>query len=350
MSTIGENFKLTIYGQSHDEVIGMKLAGIPAGFPVNEEALQTFMERRAPGRNEWSTPRKEPDKVEFISGIANGLTDGNTIEAIIRNVNTRSKDYADLQNRPRPGHADYTAYIKYGTGNVGGGQFSGRLTAPVCIAGGMCRQWLENMGIRIGAHIRSIADIEDTPFDPLRPELDKVDPFFPTLDTGIGGKMRTLIAETHKKGDSVGGSVECAVTGLPAGIGGALFDGIEGKISQYIFGIPAVKGIQFGDTQPFGSQNNDPFTVENGQIRTATNHCGGILGGISNGMSILFTAQLKPTPSIALPQQTVDLTTGQITNIEVKGRHDPCIVPRAVPVVEAAAALALYDLILERRQ
>lgn len=348
MSTIGENLKLTVYGCSHDEVIGMKLSGIRAGLPVNEMALQAFMERRAPGRNEWSTPRKEPDKVEFISGITGGMTDGNIIEAIIRNTNTRSGDYEI--KKPRPGHADYAAFIKYGEIKPGGGQFSGRLTAPLCIAGGMCKQWLKNMGIQIGAHINSIADITDTPFDPICPEIDKVDEFFPTLDTELGAKMRTLIADTHKKGDSVGGTIECAVTGMPAGIGDALFDGIEGKISQLIFGIPAVKGIQFGDTQPFGSENNDPFTVINGQIRTATNHCGGILGGISNGMSILFTAQLKPTPSIALPQRTVDLTTGQITTIEVKGRHDPCIVPRAVPVVEAATAIAIYDMILERRQ
>ena len=346
MSTIGENLKLTVYGRSHDEVIGMKLSGIPAGLKVDEAALQAFMERRAPGRNEWSTPRKEPDKVEFISGIVNGQTDGGVIEAIIRNVNTKSKDYSELQNKPRPGHADYTAFVKYGTDNVGGGQFSGRLTAPICIAGGMCKQWLESMGVHIGAHIASIGDIEDKAFDPIDPEMGEVDSHFPTIDPKIGEKMRTLIAETHAKNDSVGGKIECAIAGLPAGIGGALFDGIEGKISQYIFGIPAVKGIRFGDTKHFGSENNDPFITENGKIRTATNHCGGILGGISNGMSILFTTELKPTPSIALPQQTVDLATGESATITIKGRHDPCIVPRAVPVVEAATAIAIYDIIL----
>ena len=243
MSTIGENIKLTVYGRSHDELVGMKLMGIPAGLPVDIEALQAFMERRAPGRNEWSTSRKEPDKVEFISGVAGGMTDGNTIEAIIRNVDIRSGDYGTL---PRPGHADYTAYVKYGETNIGGGQFSGRMTAPICIAGGICKQWLGRMGIGIGAHIRSIGDIEDAAFDPIHPELNAVDPVFPTLEAESGAKMRQHIAAVEETGDSIGGSIECAVTGLPAGIGGALFDGLEGKISQFIFGIPAVKGLEFG--------------------------------------------------------------------------------------------------------
>ncbi len=350
-STIGENLKLTIFGQSHGPAIGMTLDGIPPGLPVDLDALQTFLDRRAPGQNTWSTPRKEADKPEFLSGIVSGHTCGAPIAAVIHNTNTRSGDYENLKHCPRPGHADYTAQIKYGgfQDAAGGGHFSGRLTAPLCIAGGLCKQWLEAMGIRIGAHILHIDNREDTRFDPLSPELDKVGQIFPTLTAQAAEKMQAAIALARSQGDSVGGSIECAVNGLPAGLGEPMFGGIESKIAQIIYGIPAVKGLCFGQIQPTGSQNNDAFTVEHGIIRTATNHCGGILGGITNGMPVLFTVDFKPTPSIALPQQTVDLSTMEAAAITVQGRHDPCIVPRAVPVVEAAAAIAIYDLILNGR-
>ena len=351
-SAYGENLKLTIFGQSHGPAIGMTLDGIPAGLPVDEEKLQNFMSRRAPGQNAWSTPRKEADKIEFLSGILNGKTCGAPITAVIRNTNTLSEDYDNLKYCPRPGHADYTAQVKYG-GNqdaAGGGHFSGRLTAPLCIAGGLCLQWLETLGVQIGAHIANIHGIEDDPFDPINPQLNMIYNLFPVLNNLQGEKMRDAIADAKANDDSVGGSIECAITGLEAGYGGPLFAGIEGKLAHILYGIPAVKGVEFGAgfdvCNLFGSENNDAFAVQAGKVITLTNHCGGILGGITNGMPLIFRAAFKPTPSIYKPQQTVDLTTGTTTTLQIHGRHDPCIVPRAVPVVEAAAAIAIYDLIL----
>lgn len=351
-STYGESLKLSIFGQSHGPAVGMTLDGIPAGLPVDLDKLQAFLDRRAPGRNDWSTPRKEADRPEFLAGIVDGFTCGAPIAAIIHNTNTRSGDYDDLKHCPRPGHADYTAQVKYGgfQDAAGGGHFSGRLTAPLCIAGGLCKQWLEERGIRIGAHIAAVGEISDRVFDPVSPELDEISQVFPVLSPRSGEKMREAVDAARNTGDSIGGSIECAVTGLPAGLGEPMFGGTESRIAQIVYGIPAVKGLSFGCIQPAGSQNNDGFSAENGQIKTKTNHCGGILGGITNGMPVIFRAALKPTPSISKPQQTVDLKTGEITTIAVKGRHDPCIVPRAVPVVEAAAAIAIYDLILSNTQ
>lgn len=351
-STYGENLKLTIFGESHGPAIGMTLDGIPAGLSVDTDALQAFMNRRAPGQNVWSTPRKEADKVEILSGIVDGHTNGSPITAVIHNTNTRSGDYDNLKNCPRPGHADYTAQIKYGGTQdaSGGGHFSGRLTAPLCIAGGMCLQWLEKLGIRIGGHICNIHGISDALFNPLSPQLDSIYTLFPVLDSLQGEKMQAAIANAKAAGDSVGGSIECAVTGMQAGFGGPLFAGLEGKLAQILYGIPAVKGVEFGAgfevCNLLGSENNDPFTIENGTVTTTSNHCGGILGGISNGMPILLRVAFKPTPSIAKPQQTIDLSTMECTTIQVQGRHDPCIVPRAVPVVEAAVAVAIFDTIL----
>ena len=352
-STYGENLKLSIFGQSHGAAIGMTLDGIPAGLPVDLEELQAFLNRRAPGQNDYSTPRKEEDQPEFLSGVLNGFTCGAPIAAIIRNTNTRSGDYANLKDCPRPGHADYTAQIKYGgfQDPAGGGHFSGRLTAPLCVAGGLCKQWLETRGIRVGAHIAAIAGIPDTPFDPMAPQLDQVGSDFPVLDIDAGEQMRRAVAEARMAQDSVGGIVECAVTGLPAGLGEPMFGGVEGRIAQLVYGIPAVKGVEFGigfqAANLRGSQNNDPYRMENGRVITATNHCGGILGGITNGMPLLFRAAIKPTPSISQAQQSVSLSRGEEQALIVKGRHDPCIVPRAVPVVEAAAAIAVFDLLLD---
>lgn len=352
-STYGENLKLSIFGQSHGAAIGMTLDGIPAGLTVDLEELQAFLNRRAPGQNDYSTPRKEEDRPEFLSGVLNGFTCGAPIAAIIRNTNTRSGDYANLKDCPRPGHADYTAQIKYGgfQDPAGGGHFSGRLTAPLCVAGGLCKQWLAARGIRVGAHIAAIAGIPDTPFDPLNPQLDGVGTDFPVLDTDAGEQMRRAVAEARMAQDSLGGIVECAVTGLPAGLGEPMFGGVEGRIAQLVYGIPAVKGVEFGvgfeAANLRGSQNNDPFRMEDGKVITATNHCGGILGGITNGMPLLFRAAIKPTPSISQVQQSVSLSRGENQDLIVKGRHDPCIVPRAVPVVEAAAAIAIFDLLLD---
>ena len=352
-STYGENLKLSIFGQSHGAAIGMTLDGIPAGLTVDLEELQAFLNRRAPGQNDYSTPRKEEDRPEFLSGVLNGFTCGAPIAAIIRNTNTRSGDYANLKDCPRPGHADYTAQIKYGgfQDPAGGGHFSGRLTAPLCVAGGLCKQWLAARGIQVGAHIAAIAGIPDTPFDPMAPQLNQVGTDFPVLDADAGEQMRRVVAEARMAQDSVGGVIECAVTGLPAGLGEPMFGGAEGRIAQLVYGIPAVKGVEFGlgfeAANLRGSQNNDPYRMENGRVVTATNHCGGILGGITNGMPLLFRAAIKPTPSISQVQQSVSLSRGENQDLIVKGRHDPCIVPRAVPVVEAAAAIAVFDLLLD---
>lgn len=355
-STYGKNLKLSIFGQSHGSAIGMVLDGIPAGLGVDMDELQDFLNRRAPGQNDWSTPRREEDRPEFLGGILGGFTCGAPIAAVIHNHSTRSGDYDNLKDCPRPGHADYTAQIKYGgfQDSAGGGHFSGRLTAPLCVAGGLCKQWLEEMGIRIGAHIVRIGQMEGEYFDPLNPELDKVGTLFPTLTGKFADKMRTAIASARTEGDSLGGIIECAATGLPAGLGEPMFGGAESRIAQIVYGIPAVKAVEFGlgsacAATP-GSQQNDCFVTENGVVKTMTNHCGGILGGITDGMPLVFRAAFKPTPSIARPQQTVNLRTGETTTIHIAGRHDPCIVPRAVPVVEAAAAIAILDMILGNTQ
>lgn len=353
-STYGEMIKLSIFGQSHGPAIGMTLDGVPAGLPVDLEKLQQFLSRRAPGQGDFATPRKEKDVPEFLSGVVDGYTCGAPIAAIIRNENTRSGDYAELKNRPRPGHADYTAQIKYHgyQDAAGGGHFSGRLTAAVCIAGGLCKQWLEEKGIRIGAHISVCAGVGDDPIylDWVNPDLDSINTGFPVLNKEAGTKMQEAIAAAKADGDSVGGLIECVVTGLPAGIGEPMFGGMESKIAQIVYGIPAVKGIEFGSgfsgSYMRGSQNNDNYTYINGNAVPQQNYAGGILGGITTGMPLVFQTAIKPTPSIAMPQQTVDLATGANVTIQVNGRHDPCIVPRAVPVIEAAAAIAVYDAIL----
>ena len=351
-STYGDKLNLSIFGQSHGPAIGMTLDGIPAGLPVDFDALQAFLERRAPGRDAHSTARKEADTPEFLSGIVDGYTCGAPIAAIIQNTNTRSGDYDSLKDCPRPGHADYPAQVKYkGYQDVaGGGHFSGRLTAPLCIAGGLCKQWLERNGIRIAAHIRAIADVYDTSFDPVNPNLDAVGNIFPTIDVEAGEKMQAAIAAVKNDGDSVGGVIECIVTGVPAGLGEPMFGGIEGKLAQIIYGIPAVKGLEFGSgfvgSTLRGSQNNDPYIVTNGIVKTTTNNAGGILGGITTGMPVLFRVAIKPTPSIAKQQQSISLAKMEVQPLNVYGRHDPCIVPRAVPVIEAAAAIAIFDVCL----
>ena len=355
-STYGENLKLSIFGQSHGAAVGMTLDGVPAGLPVDFDVLQDFLNRRAPGQNDWSTPRKEADRPEFLSGLLDGFTCGAPIAAVIYNKNTRSGDYANLKDCPRPGHADYTAQVKYGgfQDAAGGGHFSGRLTAPLCIAGGLCRQWLEEMGIQVFAHIAAVAGISDTPFDPIAPDRNSVQAEFPVISPEAGAQMRDAISAARSDGDSVGGVVECAVTGLPAGLGEPMFGGVESRIAQIVYGVPAVKGVEFGTgfaaANLRGSQNNDSFLLSGGAIRTGTNNAGGILGGITTGMPLIFRAAIKPTPSISRPQQSVSLRRGEMQELIVKGRHDPCIVPRAVPVIEAAAAIAIYDMILGNTQ
>jgi len=351
-STYGEILKLSIFGQSHGPAIGMTLDGIPAGLPVDLEQLQNFLRRRAPGQGAYATARKEADTPEFLSGVVDGYTCGAPLSAIIRNTNTRSVDYSNLKDCPRPGHADFPAQIKYkGYQDVaGGGHFSGRLTAPLCIAGGLCKQWLALKGVQIGAHIHSIGSIEDTSFSPLAPQLTEIYDNFPVLDMDAGKAMLEQIADAKADGDSVGGTIECAVTGLPVGLGDPMFGGVESKLAQIIYGVPAVKGLEFGSgfagSMLRGSENNDPYTVLNGKVQTTSNHAGGILGGITTGMPMMFKVAIKPTPSIAREQHSVSLEHMENRELTVQGRHDPCIVPRAVPVIEAAAAIAIFDIFL----
>ena len=355
-SVYGENIKLSIFGQSHSPAIGMTLDGIPAGQAVDEARLQAFLARRAPGSTDLGTPRKEADQPEFLSGLVNGYTCGAPIAAVIRNTNTRSKDYSELKDKPRPGHADFTAQMKYGGYQDvnGGGHFSGRLTAPLCIAGGICLQLLEKQGIRIAAHIRSVGKAEDRFFDPMGETADTLDALakapLAVLDPHAAEAVRQEVLSAKEDSDSVGGVIECIIQGLPAGLGDPMFWGLENRIAQAVFAIPAVKGLEFGAgfavAQMRGSQNNDAFCMKDDAVVTKTNNHGGILGGISSGMPIVFRAVVKPTPSIGQCQDTVSLEEGSDVTLTVQGRHDPCIVPRAVPCVEAAAALAVYDAYL----
>ena len=351
-SSYGENLRIHIFGESHGSAVGVTMEGIPAGEAVDLDGLQKFLDRRAPGRNPWSTPRKEADIPEFLSGLREGKTCGTPVTAILRSANTRSGDYDALRDVPRPGHADYTAWVKYGESrdSRGGGHFSGRLTAPLCVAGGICLQLLARQGIEVVSRIAAIGGVQD------EGELtaSTAAKTFPTVSDARGEAMRAAIGEARLAGDSLGGVIECAVLGLPAGLGDPMFDGMENRIASAVFAVPAVKGVEFGAGFAAaglrGSENNDPFSVENGRIITTSNHCGGILGGITDGMPLTFRAAVKPTPSIARPQQSVNLKTGKIIPLTVTGRHDPCIVPRAVPCIEAAAAIAVYDALLARRK
>lgn len=352
----GNKVRLTIFGESHGPAIGAVLEGLPAGEALDFDELAAQMARRAPGHDATSTPRKEEDAPNIQSGILHGKTTGAPLCALIQNTNTRSGDYENLHHVPRPGHSDYTAHMRYnGYNDVrGGGHFSGRLTAPLVFAGAICRQILKRRGISIGAHILSVHGVSDTPFDAagLSSELlnQLSSRYFPTIDTSAESSMREQIEHARKLHDSVGGVVECGVTGLPAGKGGPLSDGAESVFASILFGIPACKGVEFGAgfgaATLMGSENNDPFYFdETHTVQTRTNNAGGILGGITTGMPVVFRAAFKPTASIGLPQHSVNLQTGKPEELTVVGRHDPCIVPRAVPVVEAAAALAVINLL-----
>lgn len=355
-SVFGENIRVSIFGQSHSEAIGVVVDGLPAGFEVDMDALNAFLARRAPGQGKFTTARKESDLPEFVSGIVDGVTCGAPLCALIRNNDTRSGDYADLRDHPRPSHADYPAYVKFGAAHDirGGGHFSGRLTAPLCIAGGIALQMLAGRGVRVGAHLCSVGDVQDERFDPVtvsERDFERIAANgFPVLDEMAGARMFDAIERARMDADSIGGTIECAATGLPAGLGDALFGGLEGRLSQALFGIPAVKGVEFGSgfygARMRGSENNDPFVMQDGSVRTLTNNAGGILGGITTGMPLIMRVAIKPTPSIGRAQRSVSLSEGEPYELTIRGRHDPCIVPRAVPVVEAAAALVLLDMMM----
>ena len=350
----GEHFRLSIFGESHGPAIGMVIDGIPAGTPIDEEAIARDMARRAPGSDPTATARKEADRVRIVSGLYQGRATGTSLCGMIENTNTRSGDYAQLQTKMRPGHADYAGQVKYGGFNDprGGGHFSGRLTAPLVFAGSIARQLLAAQGIEIAAHIAAIGGVQDERLDPVHVDAQTLRALrerrFPLLNPEKEAPMREAVEIARMAQDSVGGIIECAATGVRAGIGSPYFGSVESVTSQLLFSVPAVKAIEFGDGFAFpgmtGSQANDPMTYEDGRVVTLTNHNGGITGGITNGMPVVFRVAVKPTPSFSRPQQTVDLVSGEDTTLCVTGRHDPCIVPRAVVVIESALAIALCEL------
>lgn len=330
-SSFTGNLSFTIFGESHGSAIGVVIEGLPAGFSPDMTALRAFLSRRAPGNSPLSSSRKEADLPEFVSGLFEGRVCGGPVTALIRNTDARSSDYDPLRFTPRPGHADYTAEQKYSgfQDYRGGGSFSGRLTAPLCVAGGLCLQLLEERNIRVSSRIVEIGGVS-------------------------GADMERRILDAQATGDSVGGIIEVCAEGVPAGLGGPLFEGLEGRIAQTVFAIPAVKGIEFGSgfasAAMTGSENNDPFRIEDGRIVTSSNHSGGILGGISDGMPLVFRAAVKPTPSISREQESVNMKNRENIRMNISGRHDPCIVPRALPCMESAMAVVLVDALLERKK
>ncbi|MBR2823891.1 MAG: chorismate synthase [Clostridia bacterium] len=352
----GKKLTVQVFGQSHGEAIGAVIDGLPAGVRVDQERLNALMRRRAPGQGAHTTARREPDIPEFVSGLADGISCGAPVTVLIRNRDARSGDYASLRDIPRPSHADWPAFVKYGPAHDGrgGGVFSGRLTAPLCAAGAIALQMLADRQVFVGAHIAEIAGIPDDPFDPvgLKPE-DLAAPgqkSFPVCSDGAGAEMLSAIEDARRDGDSVGGVVECASLGLPVGLGGPLFEGLESALASALFAIPAVRGVSFGKgfeaARMRGSAHNDPLLVADGRIVTSTNRAGGLQGGMTNGMPLLVNVAFKPTPSIALPQRSVSLSRMQPAELIISGRHDPCVVPRAVPVVESMVALVLLDQLL----
>ena len=352
-SMMGNKIKISVFGQSHSKGIGVVIDGLPAGKKIDIEKVMAFMERRAPGRNAYSTKRREPDTPEILSGLVNDTTCGAPLCMVIYNQNQNSSDYNNIMDTPRPSHADFSGAMRYNGFNdvAGGGHFSGRLTAPLCFAGAVCMQILEDMGVDIQAHILSIKDVKDDKFNPTN--VDKLEigkKEFPVINDEKGIEMKAEIEKARLQMDSVGGVIECAVTGVKAGFGDPMFDGVENQLAKNIFGIPAVKGIEFGNgflaTTLYGSENNDDFCIDQGEIKTTTNNAGGINGGISNGMPIIFNVAIKPTPSIYKKQNSVSISEKTEKELQIEGRHDPCIVPRAVPVVEAVAAITILDIIL----
>ena len=355
MSSWGNYVKISVFGESHGNGIGVVIDGLPSGEKIDMEALLVQMGRRAPGKDKAATPRLEKDLPEILSGMLGDTTTGAPLCAVIRNTNTRSQDYGEMMTRPRPAHADFTGHVRYNGFNDirGGGHFSGRLTAPIVFAGAVCRQILEHRGIKIAAHIASIGNINDERFCGTNIPEELMDRLsgttFGLIDQSREESMRALIEECRLSGDSIGGTVECAITGMPVGIGSPMFYGVENVLSSVIFGVPAVKGIEFGSgfegSSLRGSENNDEFYYDGETVKTRTNNHGGILGGISSGMPVIFRTAMKPTPSIAREQKTVDLKEKTDTTLSIKGRHDPCIAVRAVPVIESAAALAITELL-----
>lgn len=360
MSSIwGNALKISIFGESHGADIGMVMDGLPTGFEIDMDEIHREMQRRAPGRSTIATARKEGDVPEILSGYFNGKTTGTPLTGIIRNKDVHSKDYSYLKKIMRPGHADYTGYVRYQGYNDyrGGGHFSGRITAPLVLAGAICKQILEKEEIYIGAHVKSVASIVDKSFGEIELSRDLFRKLrgeeLPLLDKDLESGIRNAILQIKKEEDSLGGIIECAVIGIKAGIGNPFFDSVESTLAHLMFSVPAVKGIEFGAgfdiTKLKGSQANDAYYYQGEKVKTYTNNNGGIIGGITNGMPIVFRVAIKPTPSISKMQQTIDIEKKENVQLEIRGRHDPIIVLRAVPVIEAASAIGILDLMLSQK-
>ena len=354
-NALGNKYRVQIFGQSHSPMIGAVIEGVPAGVVPDMDFISAFMARRAPGNDALSTARREADQPQIVSGLnERGETCGAPLCALIANTDARSRNYDALRDVPRPGHADYAAFVKFGGHNDirGGGQFSGRLTAPLCFAGALAMQLLRARGVRVKARVQAIAGLRDMDVDLAAPPLDAIAAEgLPTVSPDAARRMAEAILAAKSAGDSVGGVVECFATGLPAGLGEPMFDGVENRVARALFGIPAARGVEFGlgfaAAELRGSAHNDAYHMSEGRVVTETNRCGGVLGGITTGMPLIVRAAFKPTPSIALPQASVSLKRNQDAPLTVQGRHDPCVVPRAVPCVEAAVACVLFDLMLE---
>ena len=353
-SVIGEKIRLSVFGESHGAAVGCVIDGLPSGFELDIEKINSEMARRAPGKDKTSTQRKEDDIPEIISGVLNGKTTGAPLAVIIKNNNTKSSDYSNIADIPRPSHSDYPAYVKFGGNNDirGGGHFSARLTAPIVFAGAIAKQILKEKGITVAAHIKKIGDVCDDCFDfnNISEELlnSLSSKSFSVINEGAEEKMRAEIEKYRLDSNSVGGEIECAAIGLPVGVGASIFSTVEGKISSFVFGVPAVKGIQFGLGFDFAKQNakavNDEYEIKDGKVALISNNNGGVLGGMTSGAPIVFSVAMKPTPSISAPQKSVNLKTMENEELVIKGRHDPCVAVRAVPVIEAVTALAILDL------
>ncbi len=355
-SVIGDKIKLSIFGESHGEAIGCVIDGLPAGIKIDMNAIYKDMQRRAPGKDKTATPRLEKDIPHILSGMLDNVTTGAPLAMVIENTNTKSGDYSNLMTVPRPGHSDYPAYVKYGGNNDirGGGHFSGRLTAPLVFAGSVAKQILSQMGVTIGAHIKQIGSVCDAVSDLNKTDKSLLDTLssstFSLIDETKEQAMRDEIEKARLSLDSVGGIIECFAVGLPVGLGGNMFDTVEGKLASILFGVPAVKGVEFGIGFGFAnkraSEVNDQYEIKNGRVATLSNNNGGVLGGMTDGAPLSVSVAIKPTPSIAKKQKSVNLLTMENAELEIHGRHDPCIVVRAVPVIECAVALGLLDLMM----
>ena len=356
----GMNIKMAIYGESHGASIGLVIDGVPPGLQLDLEQIEKEMARRAPGKNQLSTQRKESDSFAIQSGFFEGYTTGTPLCVVIKNSDQHSKDYSILKDKMRPGHADYAGFVRYQGFNDyrGGGHFSGRLTAPLVFMGAVAKQALAQAGILVGAHILQIADIKEENFNPLGIEDKKIAELagkdFAVMDDAIGEKMQAKILEAKAELNSVGGVIEAMVTNVPAGLGAPYFDSVESRLSHALFSVPAVKGVEFGDgfgiSGMTGAEANDQLHYEEGKVVAETNHNGGITGGITNGMPVIFKVAIKPTPSISREQKTISLQEKCDTTLTIVGRHDPCIVQRAVPVIEAVTAWTMWDLLLEAKK